>query len=118
MSTQQTDHTLNHPAEHPADQPLDKSAKPLSDQYQALLDDMRNKGTANDSQGIEPDIGPAKASEQARSSGLDAHIKIISERAELLDTAPPDPAGTRIGPSNPDEVIRVTVMVKSKASEK
>jgi kumamolisin len=50
-------------------------------------------------------------------SALSSNIQIVGNRAELLDTRKSAPIGSRVGPSNPDEEISVTVMVKSKASD-
>lgn len=52
-------------------------------------------------------------------SSLGPRVRVVGERAELLDSEKPGaPEGTRVGPSKPDAPMTVTIMAKSKASEK
>jgi kumamolisin len=49
------------------------------------------------------------------SDELSSRVRVRGDRAELLDSRHGAPIGTRVGPSNPDAEISVTVMVRSKA---
>src|ERR1700733_9333975 len=118
MSAEQEEQRLSSPAEHPGAQPLEEKKNLLSDQYLALLDDKKKKGTPTDIQTIKQVKEPTQAPEQDSSSGLTSHTKISGNRAEMLDTQSGPPDGTLIGPTDPYQVIRVTVMVKSKGTEK
>jgi kumamolisin len=43
-------------------------------------------------------------------------VNVVGDRAQLLDTRTVTPRGTKMGPTDPEQEITVTVMVKSKAS--
>lgn len=60
------------------------------------------------------------AAESLREDSIKPRVKIVGERAELLDSKLPDaPAdGVSMGPTDPKSEMTVTVMVKSKASDK
>lgn len=45
-------------------------------------------------------------------------VRLVGERAELLNTERPAPSGTLVGPTDPNTEISVTMMVKSKATDK
>ncbi len=51
-------------------------------------------------------------------SGFGPRIRVLGDRAELLDSKRSEPRGIKVGPSDPNAEITVTVMVKSKASDK
>lgn len=64
-----------------------------------------------------PGNNTADALRDEARSALEPRVKVIGDRAELLDTKTVSPKGKRVGPSDPEAEITVTVMVKSKASE-
>lgn len=56
---------------------------------------------------------------EALSASFGPRVRVVGERAELLDTAKAGtPEGKLVGPTKPDAPMSVTIMVKSKASEK
>lgn len=55
--------------------------------------------------------------DEAQSGLLKPRVRFDGEKAELLYTQTASPRGSRIGPTDPNSQIDVTVMVKSKASE-
>lgn len=57
------------------------------------------------------------ALQREASDGMNSRIRIVGDRAELLDKRNGS-IGTRVGPSNPEIEISVTVMVRPKASDK
>ena len=59
----------------------------------------------------------ANALEKEALEEQNASVKIAGDRAELLDSKLPEPRGSKIGPTDPDAEITVTIMVKSVASE-
>lgn len=65
-----------------------------------------------------PEEPKSDALQQEAASGFGPRIRVVGERAELLDTRNLSPKGSRVGPSDPNAEISVTVMVKSKASDK
>ena len=48
---------------------------------------------------------------------LSRHIQLNGDQAQLLDSLRSKPDGTLIGPSDPDKVISVTLMVRSRAED-
>ncbi len=49
---------------------------------------------------------------------LASRTQTVGDRTQLLHSRNSDPAGTEIGPTNPEKDMTVTVMVKSKASDR
>ena len=58
------------------------------------------------------------ASEALQKEALQSRHKLVGERVELTDSARGAALGTRVGPTNPNADMSVTIMVKSKATEK
>lgn len=48
---------------------------------------------------------------------LGSRVKVVGDQAQLLDTKTVTPHGKKMGPTDPEQDITVTVMVKSKGSE-
>jgi kumamolisin len=74
-----------------------------------IRDNVENKAKAADE--------TPSALQTEASNALNSRIRVVGDRAELLDTRASDPKGTKVGPSDPNAEISVTVMVKSKASD-
>ena len=74
-----------------------------------IRDNVENKAKAADE--------TPSALQSEASNALNSRIRVVGDRSELLDTRASDPRGTKVGPSDPNAEISVTVMVKSKASD-
>ena len=64
-----------------------------------------------------PESEKGNALQAEAQEGLNPRVRISGDKAELLYTRTAAEKGTRIGPSDPNQQIDVTVMVKSKGSE-
>jgi kumamolisin len=67
--------------------------------------------------GENPVVKPS-ALESEAAAELSSRIRLLGARAELLDTSGKQAVGTLIGPTDADSEMTVTIMVRSKASEK